>query len=248
MNNTTKQPQEPNKFMVNVVKNPSENSGLKELPSLFFNRTAASELLHNMEDDAFKLPYSLASYQAAVTEKLGSRLSSKRKFDTIACDWDFGSKGNPSNKKGDFIQAFRARYGDPAGAKSVFGICQNLQQNGPANEAKFFEHAFIGHARICIFANRYEITSLVNLSCTLLARELAQWRISVAAFVPVFGGLVRYVYNHATSGPLKIQQLIAQFAACVVEDVSDLEGWSSLLNEVPRFAADLVNEMTKRFG
>lgn len=39
---------------------------------------------------------------------------------------------------------------------------------------------------------------------------------------------------------------MAQFAACVVEDVSGLEGWSVLKKEVPDFMADLVNQMTDR--
>ena len=32
--------------------------------------------------------------------------------------------------------------------------------------------------------------------------------------------------------------LVAQFAACVVEDVCGLEGWSVLFHDVPDFVAD----------
>lgn len=88
----------------------------------------------------------------------------------------------------------------------------------------------------------------MHLSCKLLVRELAQWTVSESTFVPVFGALVRYVYNHLTEEGYPIRQLVAQFATCVVEDISGLEGWSSLLSEVPRFATDLISEMTMRFS
>ena len=104
---------------------------------------------------------------------------------------------------------------------------------------------FIGHARIWVFARRFGIASLTDLAFTQLAHELTEWTIWPSAFVPRFGGLVRYVYGNCTTGESQLRQLVAHFAACVVEDVSGLEGWSALLKEVPHFAVDLVEQMTK---
>lgn len=88
----------------------------------------------------------------------------------------------------------------------------------------------------------------MDLAFSQLAHELTQWTIWPSAFVPGFGGLVRYVYGNHTAGGCQLRQLVAQFTACVVEDVSGLEGWSTLLKEVPDFAADLVDQMTNRLG
>ncbi|KAH8757632.1 hypothetical protein F5883DRAFT_374399, partial [Diaporthe sp. PMI_573] len=62
--------------------------------------------------------------------------------------------------------------------------------------------------------------------------------ISVSAFVPKFARFVRYIYS------CTLRLLVAQFAACVVEDVSGLEGWSALVNKTPGFGADLIYQMT----
>src|SRR3569833_2828116 len=97
-----------------------------------------------------------------------------------------------------------------------------------------------------VFGDRYAIASLKDRANSNLAHELMQWTISEAFFIPDFGGLVRYVYDDRTVAGCKLRQLVAQFAACVVEDVSGLGGWLELLNEVPDFASDFVKQMISR--
>jgi hypothetical protein len=86
------------------------------------------------------------------------------------------------------------------------------------------EHVFIGHARIWLFAHRFAIASLIDLTCSQLAHGLAQWTISPSAFVPKFRGLVRYIYSSHTGGGYQLRQLVADFATCVVKDMNGLEG------------------------
>jgi hypothetical protein len=111
-----------------------------------------------------------------------------------------------------------------------------------------FENVFIGHAKIWAFAAKYSIDSLMDLACKKLVHELGYWTISVLTFVPEFGGLVRHVYNDCTTAESQLRQAVAEFAACVVEDVGGLEGWRLLLTEVPGFAVDLLNQVIYRFG
>ena len=87
-----------------------------------------------------------------------------------------------------------------------------------------FGHVFLGYAKIWAFTHRFAITSLMDLAYSQLAHELAQWVISPSAFIPEFGGLVRYVYGNRTDGGCQLRRPIAEFAAYVVEDVNDLEG------------------------
>lgn len=111
-----------------------------------------------------------------------------------------------------------------------------------------FEHMFIGHAKIRALVARHSIDSLTDLSCVKLAYELAHWTISASGFIPEFRGLVRYVYSDRETAECQLRQVVAEFAAFVVEDVRGLEGWSMLLNEVRDFATNLVKQTTKSNG
>ncbi|KAH8889957.1 hypothetical protein GQ53DRAFT_842496 [Thozetella sp. PMI_491] len=185
------------------------------------------------KNDPFKLPYSLLSYERAVTDPVsGLFRGSKRKFSATTCDC------GPSQKKRDFVSAFIARHCDTWEAKWQIGSTPTTMS---------FQHVFLGYARVWVFADRFAITSLMDLAFSKLAYRLAQWTISESAFVPEFGGLVRYVYGNSAAGS-QLRRLVAEFAACVVEDVSSLEGWPVLLEDMPAFAADLVRQMMERFS
>ncbi|RYO78286.1 hypothetical protein DL766_009513 [Monosporascus sp. MC13-8B] len=212
--------------------------------------TALSELLNTKDqNDPLKLPYSLVSY------KLGARiwscphsLSSKRKKNEPSSGL-FGKRGSdaiscdcgPSEKKLDFISKFRSKYGGSAGASSYGAIFQRTRTTRPT------EQALIGDARVWLFAENYGVNALMEVASSRLVHELAEWTISASAFVPKFGKLVRYVYADSTAG-CQLRQLLATFAACVVEDVSCLEGWQALLDEVPEFMKDLLKQVTDRLS
>lgn len=193
-----------------------------------------------------KLPYSLASYilfgpPAPVLCKqhqAGTRRSSKRKFDT-ACEC------GPSGNKRDFASAFTAKYCGVVAAR--IDLLQNMQLTEPTPETMSLEPVFLGYARVWAFADRFAIASLMDLASSQLAYALAHWTISPSAFVPEFGELVRYVYGDRTAGGRQLRRLVAEFAACLVEDVGSLEGWHLLLKDAPAFAADLILHMVNRF-
>ena len=67
-------------------------------------------------------------------------------------------------------------------------------------------------------------------------------------FITKFRGLVRPTYSDLMTAGHRLQQLLAEFTVCVVEDVCGLEGWSALLIEVPDYATDLDKQMTNRIG
>jgi len=105
---------------------------------------------------------------------------------------------------------------------------------------------FVGNVNIFGFAERFSIPSLMDLACSHLVWELVHWTISPPSFIPEFGALVRYMYNEHTIKGGQLRQLVVQFAACVVEDVLGLAGWLQLLDDVPTFAADLIDQMANR--
>ena len=223
------------------------SSATTERASLFGN-SPLSEAIRKVDNtDPFKLPYSLRSYEWAAAERVNgvhatqckfnkpSSRGTKRKIDALACDCTPGG-GSPFERKRDFISAFLTKQGDNI---CRFTHCQDIRQIKPTTQTKIFEQVFVGHVKIWALATRYSIDSLADLSCAKLAYELAHWTISESAFITEFGGLVHCVYSDRTTAGCQLQRLVAEFAACVVEDVCGLEGWSALLNEVPDFAAAL---------
>jgi hypothetical protein len=187
------------------------------------------------------LPYSLASYERAINGiSFGDVCKQHRGFKTGLFDeCTCRPTARPSEKKRDFISAIMAKQGGLQYA--------SIRKDNLNPQAQSFEHVFIGHARIWFFADVYAIAPLMDHACSHLAHELVHWTISLATFLHEFGGLVRYVYDQAARG-CQLRLLVAQFAACVFEDVSGLEGWPMLLNGVPDFAAELVDQMTNRLG
>lgn len=70
---------------------------------------------------------------------------------------------------------------------------------------------------------------------------------SAQTFVPIFRELIRFVYGTCTVEGDKPRLLVAQFAACIVRDISHLEGWHELLTEIPAFTVDLVHKLANRY-
>jgi len=97
---------------------------------------------------------------------------------------------------------------------------------------------------MCIIADRYAVTSLMDKAVSKLASKLAKWSIVASAFIMQFRRLVDYVYTR-TPGHGQPRQLVLSSAVCVARDVSVLEGWESLLQDVPDFARDLLGQVTK---
>lgn len=223
----------------------SQWDGLKDNPIGF---TAFGEPERINEGGVSNHSLSLVSYRTA--QRIGSsfgkpvspfcnqhqpglRRSSKRKLDSITCDCD------SYEKKRDFISGFMDKYG-AADAGPI------MSQSKPKSETTPFE--LIGHARIWAFANKFAIASLMDLSSRQLVGQLTQWTIRPSTFIADFGGLVRYVYGIYPGQGYQLKEVVAHFAACVVEDVSGFEGWSMLLKEIPDFAADLITQMSGRIG
>ncbi|KAI1318802.1 hypothetical protein F5Y16DRAFT_391563 [Xylariaceae sp. FL0255] len=206
------------------------------VPTKLDNDNVSSEPLESYASDAFALPYSLKSYNAAFRIWSGAHGScphsaaddgKKRKLGAVACNC------SPSEITKHFISAFLSQY------CGLVGSCFPH-----SNMIESVEH-LIGHAQLWIIGAKYDITALMDKALSNLARELAEWRISSSTFIPQFEKFVRYVYTN-TSGCCKLRQVVASFSACIVEDVGALEGWKVLLADMPDFTIDLVGQMGNR--
>ncbi|RSL64174.1 hypothetical protein CEP51_013192 [Fusarium floridanum] len=182
------------------------------------------------------LPYSLASWTTTATDEYCSQVKSQGR---VSCNCEL-RKPRRHGKKQEYVSKFMRAY------VPVTDLWQNVRQSRPDPRSEHFKYILIGHVRVWAFARRFAVEPLMGLSCINLARELVYWVMSVQTFMPIFGELVRFIYGSCEGGKLRL--LVAQFATCVVEDVSHLEGWDELLTEVPAFAVGLVRELADRYA
>ncbi|KAK3943776.1 hypothetical protein QBC46DRAFT_417847 [Diplogelasinospora grovesii] len=192
--------------------------------------------------EVFRLPYSLASYESAAN-MWRVNLFYVPPHSTSCRDQDQPVR-LPSKRKFEAISSFMGHCGGLTGP-GVDDEGFNFRRTSSKRQTRPGEQSLI-HAKVWFLAERYAVISLMELACSYLVEELAYWTISAWDFVPKFSALVRYVYGNRTAEECRLQRVVAQFAACVVEDVRDFEGWSGLLNEVPDFTIDLVGQVTDR--
>lgn len=112
-----------------------------------------------------------------------------------------------------------------------------------SSRAETADH-LISHVRIWTVAKNYSMDPSMNSILSELANDMVHWVISESTFVKEFGRLVRHVYNSATELD-SLRAIVTDFAACVAGDVSALEGWEALLEDVPRFMVDLIRRTSQ---
>ncbi|EXL41494.1 hypothetical protein FOCG_16298 [Fusarium oxysporum f. sp. radicis-lycopersici 26381] len=200
----------------------------------------------NPKPSPMKLPFSFVSCANAITTNVSCaycsqdaskvRVPSKRKQIPAMCSCELPEQiGNKQQFISDFIRTHIPT------AKP-----RQSMQTKITPHVEDFKHVLIGHVRLCNFAQEYAVSSLMDLACENLVWELVHWVMSERTFVPIFGGLIRFVYSSCHIQGGKLRRILANFAACVLEDVCLLEGWHELITEVPSFAVDMVCKLADR--
>jgi hypothetical protein len=223
-------------------------------PFSFEFTTVPEEKPDSPEMTPFKLPFSFTSYTTNATDfflkhcykghcksakpKYGAGGSShKRKLQdrsSSTCFCTSFSSWNPSEKKIGMMENFiTVSCGDIKREEDIsallapgkFSGAQQAKEN--ASQTCLYEPVFLGHAQVWVFADRYGITSLMDLAGARLAYAMTSWKMSENTFISDLGALTRYSYEN-TLGKSFLRSVVPTFAACVVEDVLKLDGWSTL--------------------
>lgn len=111
--------------------------------------------------------------------------------------------------------------------------------------SKDYQEILLSHARIYVFADKYDIGALVALSLHKLWGTLARFTLCEGRPKDIIN-LMRYVYLNTCNGVNELQKLIIQYAACKVELLYEDEEFSMLVEGFPRMGSDLCKEMLKR--
>ncbi|CVL00271.1 uncharacterized protein FMAN_09778 [Fusarium mangiferae] len=168
-----------------------------------------------------------------------ARVPVKRKQPSGMCSCELHKSGQCENKKRLFSNFFQSHL-------PMFRFDQNTQVPRFDPQTENFKNVLIGHARVWSFAKEFAVTSLMKLARCNLAWQLVHWVMSEHTLMPIFGDLVRFVYNGCTVEGDDLRLILAQFAACVSEEVCLLGGWYELIAEVPSFVVDVMRELAIR--
>ncbi|KAG5987056.1 hypothetical protein E4U52_007961 [Claviceps spartinae] len=122
-------------------------------------------------------------------------------------------------------------YEDNSAATSVLN---------PGSMGTDYSQFFIAHAKVFIFADRYGVTGLLDLSMPKLHEALCGFRLSKARVGDILA-LVRFCYE--VPCPEKLRRLVASYSAAIMDSEVSREvakGFKELLKEREGFGADMA--------
>lgn len=148
----------------------------------------------------------------------------------------------PQTKKSNLWDAFKSKAYTTSGP--------DFQPRRNRESCENYTEVFLCHARLYVFADKYDIAplrrlSLHKLQCTLVEFTLYDERVEDIV------DLMRYSYANTADcvGYIDdLRLLVAHYAAYVVEDLAQSLGFQSLLEEAGSLARDLVEQMVRRLN
>jgi len=120
----------------------------------------------------------------------------------------------------------------------------------PGNRESYedFTNLFLAHARMYVFADRYDIPHLAEYALHEVRRILASSILKEEQIEGVVK-LMQYSYSNTLDLPDlpdSLRKLVTHYAACVVEYLYEQKSFQSLLEEHGTLSKDLVGYMVKR--
>lgn len=111
-----------------------------------------------------------------------------------------------------------------------------------------YTEVFLCHARLYVFADKYDVGPLRNLALHKLQRTLAEFNLYDQRIGDIVH-LIRYSYSNTADHPGSIDDLrllVVHYSACVVDKLSQSVEFQSLLEEAGSLGRDLIEQMLKR--
>lgn len=148
----------------------------------------------------------------------------------------------PQTKKSNLWQAFKSKAHTTSGP--------DFQPQRNREPCENYTEVFLCHARLYVFADKYDIGPLRRLSLHKLQRTLVKFTLYDERVGDIVN-LMRYSYSNTADcvGYIDdLRLLVVHYAACVVEDLAQSLGFQSLLEEAGSLARDLVEQMVSRLN
>jgi hypothetical protein len=165
--------------------------------------------------------------------------------------WDFDSFGQTHtslgfetpqpqqrSKRNTLCEDFRMAY------SSWNGLIFEPYKNCDPGEN--FTKIFLCHARLYVFADRYQIDSLRTLVLYKLRRTLAAFRLFPERVPDIFE-LIQFSYTNTREGD-DIRNLLTDYVVCFIEYLVPHADWGSLLEKAGSFAAEVLTKVLSRLN
>lgn len=157
---------------------------------------------------------------------------------------DVHTEGSPSSSRREKLwKIFESiSYSVPKPSNHSFHPRKNLES------CEDYKDVFLCHARLYVFAEKYDIAPLKKLSLSKLHKTLSVFTLWMERVGDIVA-LMRYsyantVYRSPSNDPLRL--LVIHYATCVVEQLVKSSEFKALLEEPGELASDLVVKMIHR--
>lgn len=130
-------------------------------------------------------------------------------------------------------------------SKAYAGPNPSFHPRKNRNSCEAYKDVFLSHARLYVFAEKWDIARLRMLSLKKLHKTLC-------VFTPYeerdedIVALMRYSYANTERSDDPLRSLVIHYAACVVEKLVPSSKFKALLKEQGDLASDLVVKMIDR--
>ena len=109
-----------------------------------------------------------------------------------------------------------------------------------------YAEVLLDHARLYVFAEKYDIVPLRFLSLRKLHQALIEYHQLNVLVADSIVDLIKYSYSNTAGSSDGLRLLVINYAACVVEDLAHNPGFHSLLEQSGSAAKDLIIRLLKR--
>ncbi|KAI9151504.1 hypothetical protein HJFPF1_08708 [Paramyrothecium foliicola] len=122
---------------------------------------------------------------------------------------------------------------------------RNEWSSEPDGVPKSHGETFVHHAKVYVLADRYDVTGLLNISFEKLHQALADYVISEENVGDIVT-LLYFCFQETQNVPEKLQEVVAHFAACNVEDLWKSSDFQDLVESCGSFLRILMDKMITR--
>jgi hypothetical protein len=128
--------------------------------------------------------------------------------------------------------------------------CPSARFQPPKNTDKYEDYTkvFLCHAQLYVFADKYDIASLRDLSLFKLHKTLSAFTLYPERVGDIVE-LIQFTYANTTDGPHgedELKHMVIRYSTCIIEDLAKDPGFQLLLGESSTLSQDIILQMLER--
>jgi hypothetical protein len=161
---------------------------------------------------------------------------------------DSPDDGSAEERRSEKARSKKARMWDEFESKAYVTAAPAFKPRRNRDAAEDYTDVFLCHARLYVFAEKYDIAPLKRLALYKLQRTLVGFTLYSERVGDVVE-LLRYSYVNTADmvgTPDDLRVLVIRYTGYVVEDLAQSPQFVALLEDVSQIGRDLMRQMLKR--